>query len=209
MPTTPEPRPLGAEATNLLSARPKDEPPQSGTVIDRTRRWIEEVVVGCNFCPFAKKELRADSIHYRVDTGLEEDCWLQSLSDELRWLEERPATETSLVIFPSALAVFNDYLDFLDTAERLLVREGYESVYQLASFHPLYLFAGSTDEDPANYTNRSIYPMLHLLREASLEEALDRYPEPEKIPTRNIAFARSQGLRYFEEIQAHCRQAID
>jgi hypothetical protein len=174
------------------------------TVIEQTRQWIQDVVVGCNFCPFVSKELKADTIHYRVENGLEVADLRQALLDECRWLDEQPATETSLVIFPNALANFEDYLDFLEMAERLLVKRGYESVYQLASFHPLYRFADAAEDDPANYTNRSLYPMLHLLREASLEQALERYPDPEMIPERNVQLAREKGSAYLERLRAAC-----
>ena len=174
------------------------------TIVEETQKWIGDVVVGCNFCPFAAKELNADTIHYRVEASQQASLLRQAVIDECRWLDERPATETSFIIFPNALPDFNDYLDFVDVAERLLVRLGYESIYQIASFHPHYCFADSSPQDAANYTNRSLYPMLHLLREASLERALDRYPDPENIPLRNLELARSKGLIYMQNLRSAC-----
>ena len=174
----------------------------SELILEQTRKWIEEVVVGCNFCPFAVKELRAGTIRYQVDNGQESGQLRQAFLEECQWLDKHPETETSLLIFPYALSDFEDYLDFVSVAERLLARHHYESVYQVASFHPGYRFADSSSEDPANYTNRSPYPMLHLLREESMERALERYSDPEKIPQRNIEFARAKGLAYWQQLLA-------
>jgi hypothetical protein len=109
--------------------------------------------------------------------------------------------ETSFLIFPRAFSKFDDYLYLLSLAESFLKKKGYEGVYQVASFHPLYLFAGSDENDPANYTNRSIYPMLHLLREESIDKALENYNDPENIPERNINFAREKGLVYMKMLR--------
>jgi hypothetical protein len=174
-------------------------------IIEQTRRWVEDVVVGCNFCPFARKELKADSVRYRVEPGSAPTRLRQVLIEELRWLDHQPATETTLIILPAALSDFEDYLDFVDESERLLVKRGYEGVYQLASFHPEYCFSGSSPEDAANYTNRSLYPMIHLLREASVERAVDGYPDPEGIPERNIEAARARGSEAMEALRQSCR----
>ncbi len=86
-------------------------------------------------------------------------------------------------------------------SEKILKQKGYEGIYQVASFHPLYLFEGSVENDPANYTNRSVYPMLHLLREESIDKALENYKDPESIPERNILFAREKGLAYMKTLR--------
>ncbi|HMC87200.1 MAG TPA: DUF1415 domain-containing protein, partial [Chitinophagaceae bacterium] len=96
------------------------------------------------------------------------------------------------------------YLELVRLAEKLLKQEGYQGIYQVASFHPLYCFAGAPADDPANYTNRSVYPMLHLLREESVEQAIANYPNPEKIPERNILFARSKGIAYMKKLRDAC-----
>jgi hypothetical protein len=113
-----------------------------------------------------------------------------------------------LLIFSTSLSHFDDYLDFLHVAEQLLSAQGYEGVYQLASFHPDYCFDGANIDDPANYTNRSPYPMLHLLRESSLEKAIDRHPHPEQIPAHNIALTRQLGLAKMQALLAACYPVV-
>ena len=115
-----------------------------------------------------------------------------------------PEVQTSLLIYPYGLESFDAYLDFLAIAEELLQVQAYEGIFQLASFHPQYCFDGALLDDPANYTNRSPYPMLHLLRESSLEKALANYPEPEKIPQHNIALTRQLGLATLEKLLNDC-----
>lgn len=162
--------------------------------IEATKNWITTVIIGHNFCPFAKRELLRDSIHYQVEESTDLMVALQSLLIECQRLDQETAIETTFVIYPNLFKHFKRYLKFLDLAEALLIDQEYEGVYQLASFHPEYCFADAELDDPANYTNRSPYPMLHILREASLEEALANYQEPESIPERNIKVARELGL---------------
>ena len=119
----------------------------------------------------------------------------------MKRLDNDPSIETSFLIFPNAFQKFHDYLDLLSLADDRLKRNGYEGIYQVASFHPLYLFANSDETDPANYTNRSIYPMLHLLREESMTKALANYKDPESIPMRNIDFAKKKGLAYMKMLR--------
>ncbi len=133
-----------------------------------------------------------------LETGLE------AVIAELRFLDRTEDIETTLLIFPNHFADFDDYLDLVELAERLSIAEGYEGVYQIASFHPQYCFAGADEDDPANYTNRSPYPMLHLLREDSIARAVDHYIDPEGIPERNIAFAQEKGLKYMQLLRAAC-----
>jgi len=173
----------------------------SEQVIDRTKKWIIDVVIGCNFCPFAANVVKQQTIFYKVEenAGIEE-C-LASFVYEMERLDNDPTIETSFLIFPNAFQQFDDYLDLLSLSEKLLKEEGYEGIYQLASFHPLYLFANSDENDPANYTNRSIYPMLQLLREESIDKALANYKDPESIPVRNINFAKEKGLAYMKMLR--------
>ncbi|HEX6168327.1 MAG TPA: DUF1415 domain-containing protein, partial [Chitinophagaceae bacterium] len=119
----------------------------------------------------------------------------------MKRLDNDATIETSFLIFPNAFQKFDDYLDLVALAENRLKRNGYEGVYQVASFHPLYLFANSNENDAANYTNRSIYPMLQLLREESIDKALENYKSPESIPVRNINFAREKGLAYMKMLR--------
>ena len=110
-------------------------------------------------------------------------------------LDTEPATATTLLILASACTRFDDFLDLAAIAEQLLLDQGYEGVYQLASFHPEYCFAGSDQNDAANYTNRSPYPMLHIIRETDIAQALQSYQNPEQIPERNIELTRKLGLK--------------
>lgn len=132
------------------------------------------------------------------------DIALAAVLEELHHLDQMEDIETTLIIFPEHFQDFEDYLYLVEMAEDLSVEEDYEGVYQIASFHPDYCFEGATDNDPANYTNRSPYPMLHLLRESSLTKVLDHYINPEQIPERNITFAQEKGLQYMQLLRAAC-----
>jgi hypothetical protein len=173
-------------------------------IISQTKKWITDVVVGCNFCPFAGTELKQNRIHYQVEPAIAVSTCLEAFLLECIRLDEETTIETTLVIFPNAFQLFHDYLFLVGLAEELIMKKGYEGIYQVASFHPLYQFAGSTADDAANYTNRSIYPMLHLLREESIEQALQRYPGAEQIPDRNIRFSREKGQLYMKMLRDAC-----
>ncbi|HEY4001661.1 MAG TPA: DUF1415 domain-containing protein [Candidatus Xenobia bacterium] len=177
----------------------------SQEIVERTRKWIIDVVVACNFCPFAAREVARDSIHYEVEESPDSMVCLQAFHRECARLDDLQQVETTLLILPNAVPALDDYLDLVGEAEDLIEREGYEGVYQVASFHPLYRFADAPLDDPANYTNRSIYPMLHLLREDRVEAALLRHSHPEEIPPRNIEFARQKGLAWMEALRESCR----
>lgn len=170
-------------------------------VIEQTKNWIEQVVIGCNFCPFAAKVVKQGTVFYKVETESSLEACLLSFVTELERLNTDATIETTLLIFSNACKTFDAYLHLLSLAEQLLKKQGYEGVYQVASFHPNYLFAGSNESDAANYTNRSVYPMLHLLREEAVEKALQHYKDPETIPERNIQFAREKGLAYMKKLQ--------
>jgi uncharacterized protein len=176
----------------------------SQQIIDQTQKWILDVVVGCNFCPFAARVVKLKKIHYEVEFSTAAETCIESVLKELNRLDNNVNIETSFLIFPYAFIEFDDFLDLVFRAEKLLRKNGYEGIYQLASFHPLYLFAHSADNDAANYTNRSLYPMLHLLREASIDSALERYENPEDIPKTNIHFARQQGLATMKRLRDAC-----
>ena len=173
-------------------------------VIFQTKKWITDVVVGCHFCPFAAKELKQNSIHYVVEPGTDIKLCLQVFIKECQQLDDDALIETTMIIFPNSFQQFDDYLDLVSLAESLLEKEGYEGIYQVASFHPQYLFAGAPLNDAANYSNRSLYPMLHILREDSIEKALKKYPNPEQIPDRNINFAREKGVVYMKMLRDSC-----
>ena len=175
--------------------------PIAVTVIERTKNWIREIVIGLNFCPFARQPFKEELILYKVDETTDTAVALESFINTCRFLEDNPEIETALLILPNGFSDFDEYLDLVDLSEKLLQKEGFEGVYQVASFHPNYIFAGSDDNDPANYTNRSPYPMLHLLREDLLEIAIDKHANVDDIPNQNIAKAKSLGLEYFKRMK--------
>lgn len=172
------------------------------TIIQQTKQWLKNIVIGLNFCPFAKPVFEKEKIHYQVSSATSLENCLQELISEAERLDEQEELETTLLIFAECMQDFDDFLDLLEIANDLMEAQGYQGVYQLASFHPDYCFLGSTADDPANYTNRSPYPMLHLIRELSLELALDSYPEPEAIPDTNIQVAQDLGLDKMQELLA-------
>lgn len=163
--------------------------PSSDTVIAQTRQWLEQIVIGLNLCPFARKPLGAGQVHFAVSDSRNVETLLTDLYDELVRLDNTPAEQidTTLLIIPEQLDDFLDYNDMLDLADGLLEQQGWEGTYQIASFHPAYQFADTAPDDRENYTNRAPYPILHILREASLDRGLASYPDPEQIPERNIA----------------------
>jgi len=171
-------------------------------IIKKTQYWLKTVVIGLNFCPFAKAVFDADKILYYVSEAEKlEDC-LKDLINQVIYLDEHNDIATSLIIFPQVLTDFDDFLEAIEIGNDLMHAEGYEGVYQLADFHPDYCFAGSDENDPANYTNRSPYPMMHLIREQSIDEALLHYKQPESIPETNITRAESLGLKKMQALLA-------
>lgn len=176
----------------------------SQIIIEQTKKWIADVVVACHFCPFAAQVIKEKKVHYEVVTETAMESCLSTVLRELTRLDDDNTIETTFLIFPEAFAQFDDFLSLVALAEQRLKQKRYGGIYQLASFHPLYRFAGSTDNDAANYTNRSLYPMLHLLREASIDRALEQYKNPENIPAANIALARSKGLATMNKLRESC-----
>lgn len=172
------------------------------TIISETKQWLSDIVIGLDFCPFAKKVFDNEAIYYHVDDHSKDiEAALETLVLQCQWLDNNSDIETSLIIYPSnnsaGLDDFNRYLDFLDLANELIATEGYEGVYQLASFHPQYQFEDTMVNDAENFTNTSPYPMLHLIREQSLENAVAQYKQPENIPRKNIALAKQKGAQFF------------
>ncbi|WP_349342726.1 DUF1415 domain-containing protein [Marinobacter sp. MMG032] len=173
-------------------------------IITATRKWVEDVVVGYNLCPFAKRELVRNRVRFIVSEATTEDELLQALHSELQRLEDEPEIETTLLIHPGVLQGFGPYNEFLDAADGLLAYLDMEGVYQIASFHPEYQFEGTEPDAAENYTNRSPFPMLHLLREASLEAAIDSYPDVDGIPQRNIELMEQLGAEKMRGILKAC-----
>jgi hypothetical protein len=173
-------------------------------VVSATRKWVEDVVVGYNLCPFAKRELVRNRVRFVVSEAESEDELLQALHSELQRLEDELEIETTLLIHPGVLQEFGPYNEFLDAVDGLLAYLEMEGVYQIASFHPDYQFEGTEPDAAENYTNRSPFPMLHLLREASLEAAIDSYPDVDGIPERNIELMEELGAEKMRSILHTC-----
>ncbi len=168
-------------------------------VIQQTKNWVEEIVIGLNLCPFASRPFQNDAIEYSVNTGDSMEQHLQQLADCLARLDSAAEIETSLMIYPDAYQNFDNYLDMLDMSNQLLEDLHYAGSYQIASFHPDYRFEDSAEDDASNFSNRSPYPMLHLIRESGLEKAIASYPDVEQIPENNIKKLRQIGYKEMQE----------
>lgn len=179
-------------------------PTNSNDIIQACQKWLDTIIIAHNFCPFAKRERDRDSIRYALATSLKLEQCLQMVADELIFLDDNPATETSLLIFAQGFEDFDTYLELLELGQEVLASLNYEGRYQLASFHPNYCFEGCDDGDVENYTNRSPYPLLHLLREESLTTAIDNHPDPESIPLNNIDLTKENGLDKHKALLADC-----
>jgi hypothetical protein len=164
-------------------------------IIAATRCWLERSVIGLNLCPFAESVYRADRVRLRVSEQRSASALLEEFRSELRELHAADSLrcETTLLIHPWVLTDFIEYNDFLDVCEAAITDMGLEGELQVASFHPQYQFAGTQAEDIENYTNRSPYPTLHLLREASIERAVAAVPDASQIYLRNIRTLRDLG----------------
>lgn len=170
----------------------KDEADQ---VRERTRDWLERFVIGLGLCPFAAEPYRHGRIAYAVCEETADDAIYRAFVETVDALlgQSPQQQETALLIVSRGLTDFDDYLQMLDALEYALDEAGLSGVLQLASFHPDYRFAGVAADDPANYSNRSPYPMFHLIREQQLAEALAGFPDPEAVPGRNMARLRALG----------------
>ncbi|GAM63204.1 hypothetical protein JCM19232_1351 [Vibrio ishigakensis] len=157
-------------------------------VQQETLQWLKEVVIGLNLCPFAAKPFKKDQIRIAVSEGTSEEEVLETLLQEMLLLDNEPADvlETTLVVIPNFLQDFTDYNFFLDWVDALIKQQGYEGIYQVATFHPDYCFNGCEPEDVENLTNRSPYPVIHLIREESISKVLKHFPAPDSIPDTNI-----------------------
>jgi hypothetical protein len=164
-------------------------------VVKHTCRWISSFVIGLNLCPFARRVFDAGVIRYAVSHARDENTLLSDLASELHLLVASPSTqiETTLLIHPHLLCSFLDYNNFLGVVEQFLEELRLRGTIQVTSFHPQYRFAGTEPSAAENYTNRSPYPMLHLLRESSVTQAADASDEVLKIPRRNIDTMRNLG----------------
>jgi hypothetical protein len=177
---------------------------QEDKIVGAVRRWVESVVVALNLCPFAGRVLLQDQIRFVVTEANTEEQLLADLQYELTLLVKDSTVETTLLILPGLLQEFSDYNQFLEYADDLLIQMDLEGVYQVASFHPQYQFDGTETDDVENFTNRSPYPMLHLIREQSLDRALANYPDADQIPLRNIERMKGLGKDRLIELMQAC-----
>lgn len=170
----------------------------------QVRQWLETLVIGLNLCPFAKRELVKNRVRFAVTEADDEEQLLEVLTEELKRLEITPDIETTLLIHPRVLTDFFDYTRFLLRADRLLGQLKLRGQFQIASFHPHYEFAYGATDDLGNYTNRSPYPILHLLREDSLEQVIANFSDTATIPQRNVELLERLGREHIEKLVQSC-----
>ena len=173
-----------------------------------TRAWVDRAVIGLNLCPFAKAVQAKGQVRYVFSDATDDQALLNTLCTEMHYLAEAdPAkVDTTLIVHPGVLADFADYNDFVDAADAAVEELGYAGVLQVATFHPQYQFAGTDADDVTNATNRSPYPTLHLLREDSVERAVEAFPEPEAIFDHNMQTLENLGAAGWSALQADCRR---
>ena len=157
-------------------------------IIDDINQWLDDVVIGLNLCPFAAKPRREKRVRIAISHATDEESLLNDLQAELERLSDTPIEEleTTLLAIPDMLENFEDYNDFLDAVDLWVEQFGWEGELQVASFHPQYQFADTESDEPGNLTNRSPWPLLHIIREESLEQAVAHYPDVDAIPEHNI-----------------------
>ena len=167
-----------------------------------TRRWLERAVIGLNLCPFAKAVVAKDQVRFVLSDATQPAQLLETLGEELVRLRDTDPAEldTTLIVHPQVLADFLDYNDFLDEADALVVELDLEGVLQVASFHPRYQFAGTDEDAVENFTNRSPWPTLHLLREDSVSRAVAAYPDPDVIVERNVETLQKLGAEGWRKL---------
>ncbi len=173
-------------------------------IVLAVRKWVETLVVGMNLCPFAKRELVKNRVRFVTTAATTKEQLLLVLQAELELLNADLSVETTLLIHPDVLQDFYDFNDFLHDADSLLVEMELEGTYQIASFHPDYQFGGTSPSDAENYTNRSPYQVLHLLREDSLERVIADYPNVDDIPQRNIELMNELGREKLQALLKSC-----
>ena len=173
-------------------------------IIKAVQRWVEHFIVELNLCPFAKREVVKNRVRYVVTDAETEEQLLVALEAELEFLEESTLVETTLLIHANILQEFYDYNQFLDLADGLLQEMRLDGIFQIASFHPQYQFGGTDMDDAENYTNRSPYPILHLLREDSLERVITEHVDVDQIPLDNIELMNNLGVDKLKAMLSQC-----
>ena len=160
---------------------------------ERTLHWVNRVVIGFNLCPFANAVVKSDLLSVQVESCDEPAKVLAALADHCETVLRCTEQFTMLVVLPNGFCNFDDFLDLVDLAQRLLVQLGLDDQLQIATFHPHYQFSETDYGDVENFTNRSPYPMLHILQEAAVTKAIKAHPDTESIPQRNIDLLQNMG----------------
>lgn len=183
-------------------------PDREDPALAETRAWVERAVIGLNLCPFARAVQAKQQVRYVLSEASDEDGLLAELVDEMAALvaADPARVETTLLVHPQLLGDFLAYNDFLDVVDAALDRLGHAGVLQVASFHPRYQFAGTGADDVTNATNHSPYPMLQLLREASIERAVAAFPDTAEIYRANLRTLEALGADGWAALQAQCRR---
>ena len=176
--------------------------PDSATVTDHTRQWLEKAVIGLNLCPFAKAPHVKNLVRISVSQACHLDGFLEDLDRELQLLGDTPADEleTTLLVHPTLFTDFDTFNQMLDIADAAVVDNGLEGIVQIAPFHPDFQFEGTDSDDIGNYTNRSPYPTLHLIREDSIAKAAQAFPDASAIFERNIALLEKMGHEGWDKL---------
>lgn len=176
--------------------------PDSATVTDHTRQWLEKAVIGLNLCPFAKAPHVKNLVRISVSQARHLDGFLEDLDRELQLLGDTPADEleTTLLVHPALFPDFDTFNQMLDIADAAVVDNGLEGIVQIAPFHPDFQFEGTDSDDIGNYTNRSPYPTLHLIREDSIAKAAQAFPDASAIFERNIALLEKMGHEGWDKL---------
>ena len=176
--------------------------PDSATVTDHTRQWLEKAVIGLNLCPFAKAPHVKNLVRISVSQARHLDGFLEDLDRELQLLGDTPANEleTTLLVHPTLFPDFDTFNQMLDIADAAVVDNGLEGIVQIAPFHPDFQFEGTDSDDIGNYTNRSPYPTLHLIREDSIAKAAQAFPDASAIFERNIALLEEMGHEGWDKL---------
>lgn len=171
--------------------------PETDPVITQTQHWLEQAVIGLNLCPFAKSVHANQRLRYVVSAATEPEQLIQELARELIFLQraDPDEVETTLLIHPHVLTDFLDFNDFLDAADGVIDELQLQGELQIANFHPQYRFDGTQIDDITNYSNRSPYPTLHLLRESSIERAIETMADTDSIFETNVDTLRKLGLK--------------
>ena len=170
------------------------------TIITAVKQWLEKTVIGLQLCPFAKSVFDADKIRYTVSNSRDTEALMLELHDELKRLDDVPELETTLVIINQQLSDFEAFNQTLDYIDDMLDQYGWSGIFQVASFHPYYQFADTKIDDRENWTNRSPYPIFHILRESSLELAIESFPSIVDLPQENIKRMNGLSSQVFAQV---------